>query len=337
MCSIGSRSCHLRLGRGPVRAALLLIPVIMMLWCTVTGAELIDRIVAIVNGDIITLSELRAVSLKYLQKMNAKFDLAYGKEQIEEAERRILDQLIDEKLIDQEADRLAVVITDREVDSAVRDMQSRNKVTDAQFEALLAEEGMTLQVYREQLRKQMKKVRLIDQEIRSRVQVPPGEIEAYYEKHAGDFNIPPQVRLQQIRLIIPPQSTEEELARLRAQTESILARIRQGEDFTALVGLYSQDPSAAMGGDMGIFRQSELLTALDEYAFSMKEGEVSPVIQTVTSFHILKVLERREPTALSEEERKNEIKDVLYNQKVENDFKEWLKKLRKKSYLAFNL
>jgi peptidyl-prolyl cis-trans isomerase SurA len=327
----------MRLGRGPVRAALLLIPVIMMLWCRVAGAELIDRIVAIVNGDIITLSELRAVSLNYLQKMNAKFDLPYGKEQIVEAERRILDQLIDEKLVDQEGDRLAVVITDREVDSAVRDMQSRNKVTDAQFAALLAEEGMTLQVYREQLKKQMKKVRLIDQEIRSRVQVTSGEIEAYYEKHAGDFNIPPQVRLQQIRLIIPPQAAEEELARLRAQAESILARIRQGEDFTSLVGLYSQDPSAAVGGDMGIFRQGELLTALDEYAFSMKEGEVSPVIQTETSFHILKVLERREPTALSEEERKYEIKDVLYNQKVENDFKEWLKKLRKKSYLAVNL
>ena len=337
MNATGSRSCYMRLGRGPVRAALLLIPVIMLLWYAVTGAEVIDRIVAIVNGDIITLSELRAVSLNYLQKMNARFDLAYGKEQMDEAERRILDQLIDEKLVDQEADRLAVVITDREVDSAVKDMQRRNKVTDAQFEALLAEEGMTLQRYREQLRKQMKKVRLIDQEIKSRVQVTPGEIDAYYGQHAGDFNIPPQVRLQQIRLIIPPQATEEELARIGAQAESILARIRQGEDFTALVGLYSQDPTAAMGGDMGSFRQGELLPALDAYAFSMQAGDVSPVIRTETSFHILRVLERREPTTLSEGERRDEIKDLLYNQKVENEFKEWLGKLRKKSYLAVNL
>src|SRR4030042_4389082 len=121
---------------------------------------------------------------------------------------------------------------------AVKDMQNRNKLTDAQFEAVLAEEGMTLQKYREQLKAQMKKVRLIDQEIKSRIQIPKEEIEAYFEEHAGDFNLPPQVRIQQIRLIIPPESGEEELNRLRAQAESILARIKQGEDFTSLVNLY---------------------------------------------------------------------------------------------------
>src|SRR4030042_889069 len=125
MYSKGSRFCYMRPGRNLALAAALLVPVIMMLFWfrVVTGAELVDRIVAIVNGDIITLSELREISLNYMQKMNAQFNVAYGGEEFREAEKRILDQLIDEKLVNQEAERLAIAITDREVDMAVKDMQ----------------------------------------------------------------------------------------------------------------------------------------------------------------------------------------------------------------------
>jgi len=290
-----------------------------------------------VNGDIIVLSELRQISRSYMERMNAQFKVEAGDEQFREAEKRILDQLIDEKLVNQEADRLAITISEREIDMAVKDMQNRNKMNDAQFAAALAEEGLTLQKYKEQIKRQMRKVRVIDQEIKSRIQVPQEEIDAYYEKHAEDFNAEPEVRIQQIRLIIPPESGEGEINRIQAQAESILSKIKQGEDFNSLVGLYSQDPSASAGGDMGTFKRGELLPAIDEYAFSMKEGEVSPVIRTEGGFHIVKVLARREPTALSEEERRAEVKDVLFNQKAEELFKEWIAKLRKKAYIEVNL
>jgi len=191
--------------------------------------------------------------------------------------------------------------------------------------------------YREQIKGQMKKVRAIDQEIKSRIQVPREEIDAYYEKHANDFNAEPEVRIQQLRLIIPPESNQGEIDRIQAQAESILAKIKQGEDFTTLVGLYSQDPSASAGGDMGVFKRGELLPAIDEHVFSLQPGEVSPVIRTEVGFHIVKVLGRREPTALNEEDRRAEVKDVLFNQKAEELFKEWIAKLRKKAYIEVNL
>jgi peptidyl-prolyl cis-trans isomerase SurA len=321
-----------------VRETLLLAAALMVLPSgTAAGAETVDRIVAVVNSDIIVLSELRVISRSYMQQMSEKFKVEAGDEQFREAERRILDQLIDEKLVNQEADRLTITISEREIDAAVKEMQSRNKLNDAQFTAALAEDGLTMQKYREQLKGQMKKVRLIDQEIKSRIQVPKEEIDAYYEKHAADFDAEPEVRIQQIRLLIPPESGEGEINRIRAQAESILSKIKGGEDFTALVGLYSQDPSASAGGDMGVFKRGELLPAIDEYAFSMKEGEVSPVIRTEGGFHIVKVLARREPSALSDEERRAEVKDVLFSQKAEESFKEWMAKLRKKAYIEVNL
>lgn len=338
MYSTESGYSYGRRGRSRWCAAALLTAVIMVLSSGVMApAETVDRIVAVVNGDIIVLSELRQISRNYLDRMSDQFKVAGGDEQLREAERRILDQLIDEKLVNQEAERLAITFSEREVDMAVKDMQNRNKLNDAQFAAALAEEGLTMPKYREQLKSQMKKVRVIDQEIKSRIQVSKEEVDVYYEKHADDFNAEPEVRIQQIRLIIPPESSAGEVSRIQAQAESILAKIKGGEDFTSLVGLYSQDPTAQAGGDMGTFKRGELLPAIDEYAFSMKPGEVSPVIRTEGGFHIVKVVGRREPTALSDEERRAEVKDVIFSEKAEEDFKVWIEKLRKKAYIEVHL
>ena len=328
---------YMRRGRNLSAAALLMSLIIWLSFSAAAAAEMVDRIVAVVNGDIIVLSELRQISRNYLDRMSDQFKVAGGEEQLREAEKRILDQLIDEKLVNQEADRLAITFSEREVDMAVKDMQNRNKLNDAQFAAALAEEGLTMPKYREQLKSQMKKVRVIDQEIKSRIQVSKEEVDAYYEKHADDFNAEPEVRIQQIRLIIPPESSAGEVSRIQAQAESILAKIKGGEDFTSLVGLYSQDPTAQAGGDMGTFKRGELLPAIDEYAFSMKPGEVSPVIRTEGGFHIVKVLARREPAALSEEERRAEVKEVIFSEKAEEDFKVWIEKLRKKAYIEIHL
>jgi peptidyl-prolyl cis-trans isomerase SurA len=327
----------MRRGRNLCAAALLMPLIIWLSFSVAAAAETVDRIVAVVNGDIIVLSELRQVSRNYIDRMSEQFKVVGGNEQLREAERRILDQLIDEKLVNQEADRLAITFSEREVDLAVKEMQNRNKLNDAQFAAALAEEGLTMSQYREQLKAQMKKVRVIDQEIKSRIQVSKEAVDAFYEKHADDFNAEPEVRIQQIRLLIPSDSSAGEVSRIQAQAESILAKIKGGEDFTALVGLYSQDPTAAAGGDMGTFKRGELLPAIDEYAFSMKPGEVSPVIRTEGGFHIVKVLGRREPAALSEEERRAEVKELLFSEKAEEDFKAWIEKLRKKAYIEVNL
>ncbi|MBW2221404.1 MAG: peptidylprolyl isomerase [Deltaproteobacteria bacterium] len=310
---------------------------IILLFSCETDAKIIEKIVAIVNGDIITLSELREISVPYLEKMQLKFSLESDEEQIKEVEKRILDQLIDEKLVKQEADRLEIVVDDKEVDLAVRDVMSKNNIAKEQFEQVLLEEGLTFEDYRKQLKDQMQKMRLLDLEIKSKIQITEKEVEKYYKENIGEYNAPPEVRIQQILLIIPSKASEQEINQIREKANGILQKIREGEDFTSMVKLYSQDANAAIGGVMGAFRQGELLPALNKVAFSLEVNEVSSVIQTSRGFHIIRVLDKRERQKMTKEEKWNEIENFLYNQKFEDEFKQWVKKIRKRSYVKISL
>ena len=308
---------------------LLLPPVVM--------AEILDKIVAVVNEDVITLSELREISVPYLERMKAQYSINYDEAQVKETEKRILDQLIDEKLVKQEADSLEIVIEKKDIDMAIRETREKNKLSEDQFKQILADEGMSLEKYRGQLHDQMKKMRLLDQEIKSKVQVSKKEIEEYHKEHKGEFDAPPEVRLQQVLLMIPSEAGTQEIGQIRGKAEDILQKIRNGENFNAMVKLHSQDSSAAAGGDMGVFKKGELMPVLDEAAFALKRGEVSSVIQTPMGFHILRVLDKRESQKMTEEERWRETEGIIFNQKVEDKFKDWLKELRKKSFIQVNI
>jgi peptidyl-prolyl cis-trans isomerase SurA len=318
---------------------------VMLLWvlaCSILvpcgiDAEIIERIVAVVNEDIITLSELRGVSIPYLARMKEKFSATYGEKEIKDIERQILNQMIDEKLVNQEADSLKIEITEKEVMLASREVRDRAQLTEEQFEQALGEDGMTMELYREQLRDEMKKMRLIDQEIKAKVYITKKEIDEYYKAHRDEYKAPPEVRLQQILLITPAESTPQEVEQIRERAEQIRAAIKQGEDFNAMVKSYSQDATAVTGGDMGVFRQGELFPALDEAAFALMVGEVSPVIQTPKGFHIIRVLDKKDRRKMTEEEIRDEIDALLYNQKVEGAIKQWIKELKKKSYVVVNL
>lgn len=296
-------------------------------------AEVVEKIVAVVNEEIITLSELKEISLPYLARMKETSSRTYSEEEIKETERQILNQLVDEKLVSQEAERLKIEMSEKEVTMASREVRDRANLTEEQFEQVLAEDGMTIEAYREKLKAEMKKMRLIDQEIKAKVTVTTKEIDDYYTAHRDDFETPPEVRLQQILLPVPAEARPQEIEAVREKAEQILRAIKGGEDFNAMVQRHSQDS----GGDMGVFRQGELYAALDEAAFSLAVGEVSPVVQTPRGFHILRVLARKDRQRMTEEERREEIDDLLYSRKIEDAFKNWLRELKKKSYVAITL
>ena len=299
--------------------------------------QLIDKIVAVVNDDIITLSELREITVPYLKKMKARYSVNYDEAQIKETESRILDQLIDEKLVKQEVVRLKIVVSEKEVTMGVEDMMKNTNLSEDQFKKALAEQDITMEEYREQMKNEMERLRLLDAEVKSKVQVKEKEIASYYKEHMDNFNTPPEVRLQQILLMIPPGASEQEISQIRGRAEEIVQKIKKGEDFTSLARLYSQDSSAATGGDIGFFKQGELMPAINEVAFSLYIGEASSVIQTSAGFHIIKVLEKRERQKMTEEERNKEIWDILYTKNMDDMFKQWLKELRRKSFIEISL
>jgi peptidyl-prolyl cis-trans isomerase SurA len=296
------------------------------------GTAVIDRIVAMVNGEIITLSELeRFKSLVYMGTPE--------KPGSAEINRRLLDQIIDKRIIKQEAKKLEIKVSRRDVDMAIEDILARNKITLKALQENLVKEGATLEEYRGLLEAEIIQSQVLSQQIQSRIAITDKDIEKYYEQNIKPKEKPGmRVRIQQILFLIPKDSTTEKIAEIEKSAAEIREIIAKGEDFGKMAVTYSQGPAARMGGDLGYFHKGELLPAIEKTAFSMEKGQLSHVIRTPVGFHLIKVLDKD----TTEEDRswkdhEDEIKGILYNQEFEKSYMEWLQGLKDKSYIEINL
>lgn len=303
------------------------------------GSQIIDRIVAVVNGEIICLSELKKWCSFYLRESGRFAPETDMEERMRMIEGKVLDQLINQKLLDQEAKRLKIEVSKKEIDRAIEDVQKRNAFSRQEFLRVLKKEGLTMDIYREQIASEIKKMRLIEYEIGTKVKISDEEIKDYYLKNMAKPEIKEGVRIQQIFFALPPQADEEKIEEVRSFAMEIYEKLKRGEDFGKMAQEFSQDTSSQAGGDLGFFKKGELLPVLEEAAFQLNEGEMSPVIQSQLGFHIIKVLEKREGEVKPDGwiKSKDEIKNILYQKEVNRLFEEWLKKLREKSYIDIKL
>src|SRR5688572_9519451 len=158
-------------------------------------ALMIDRIVARVNDDVITLSELQEEGLPLFERLRENYTGKELEHQVQRAEREFLDQLVLKRLQLQYASQVGITASENEINAAFKDVLSRNNLTQEQLVELLTREGLTLQDYKDRLREQIVLARLMNQAVRSRVSVDTSEVEAYYQTHRGEFDQAPQARV----------------------------------------------------------------------------------------------------------------------------------------------
>jgi peptidyl-prolyl cis-trans isomerase SurA len=303
------------------------------------GAQVVDRIVAIVNGEIICLSELQKMSITASREVEKSYPEVDAEERMQMVKKKVLEQLINQKLLDQEAIRLKIEVTGKEIDQTVQDVQKRNAFSRRELLNALKNEGLTMSTYREQIANEIKKVRLIEREISSKINITDEAIKEYYIKNMAKPEIKEGVRIQQIFLAVPPEAREERIEEIKNLAKEIFSNLEKGEDFGKLAQQYSQDPSAQAGGDLGFFQKGQLLPILEEAAYRLKEGEVSPLIQSQLGFHIIKVLEKREGEVKLDgwKESREQIKNILYQKESDRMFEQWLESLREKSFIDIRL
>ena len=303
------------------------------------GAQVVDRIAAIVNGEMICLSELEKLSGLIAREVERSNPALSEAERTKVVQEKVLDQLISQKLLDQEAKRLKIEVSKKEVDQAIEEVQKRNAFSRRELLAILKNEGFTMETYREQIAREMKKGRLIEYEIKSKINITDDAIKEYYVKNMAKPEIKEGIRIQQIFLAVPPESSEEKIQELQNLAQNILESLQKGNDFGTLAQQYSQDPSAPAGGDLGFFQKGELLPALEEAAYRLKDGEVGPLIKSQLGFHIIKVLEKREGDVKLDGwmKSRDQIKGVLYQKESERMFEQWLKNLKEKSFIEVRL
>ena len=320
-----------------IQLASCLLAVSLLLFPDGTRGEIVERIVAVVNNDVITLSELEEVGKRLFEQVQQSSLPAEREEKRQKARRAVLDQLIENKLLEQEIKNRKVEVSERDVDSAIEQILQQNQVSENELKGILAKDGITLSTYRRRIHDDLGKMRLINREIKSKIVLKEEDVRKNYQDRLARFTEPAEVKVQQIFFVIPQLATEEQVASIRKEALSILERARRGEDFAELAGKYSQAPEAREGGVLGFFKHKELRPELEEAAFKLQPGEVSGLIKSPEGLHILRVLERKggEPKPFAEVQ--NQVQDEMMQAESEKQFQEWMKALKAKAYIEIRL
>jgi peptidyl-prolyl cis-trans isomerase SurA len=298
------------------------------------GTETVDRIVAIVNNDVITLYELNQSLQPYAERIKT---LGYSSNQehtmLFKVREEILRKLIDEKIEDQRIKHLNIVVSEQEVDRTIERIKENNYLTDEEFRAGLKAEGLTIDKYRERLKAQLLRSKLINREIKSKIVITNEDIKTYYDSHSEKYGGETKYHLRNILMRVSPLADAIEKRRVKEEIEAVLAKLKNGEPFENLVAAYSESPLASEGGDLGLFTLDKLSPTLREAVKDLKAGELTPVLDTEHGYQIFLVQEVIQTPGKPLEQVTPEIERILFDKIVDERFQAWLEELREQSHI----
>ena len=300
-------------------------------------AGVADRIVAVVNDEVITLSELNSAFERYRAKLEAAYEGQARDKALTEARENLLNRMIDALLMQQESRKTGIVVREEEVADAIKDILAKRNISQEDLLKGLAQEGMTLSAYRKDIRDQLMRIKLIRRDIKSRVAVTDEEIGEYYRKHREDYEGKESVRIKQILLPLPKEEDQAVREKLRADAGEIHRRLMNGEPFDQLSAKYSEGPAAATGGDIGYIERGMIIPEVEEVAFKLPLQQISGIIESSVGFHIVQVIDHRGAGIKGIESVREEIREKIDREKMEKKFEEWLEALRTKSHIEIKL
>ncbi len=301
-------------------------------------AELVDRIAAVVNKDIIPLSEVEARAAPDLQKLSSEPNAAKRSAMRDATLKHALDQLIGERLMEDQLKDLNIDVSDAEVDLAIDDVKKQNNIQGAQFEQLLAQEGYSMTTYRAFMRKHMARMKLINLKVRSKVKVSDDDLKVEYQKVVREQAADPEVHARHILVQVMPNATaaQVEAARQKAQLLAEEAR-KPGVDFAELAKKKSEGPSAADGGDLFWFRHGVMVPEFERTAFALPVGGVSDPVRTKFGWHVIKVDARRTVAAETFEAMKEKLRESMLRAQLDKLTEQYVQELRAQAMIQEKL
>jgi parvulin-like peptidyl-prolyl isomerase len=301
-----------------------------------TGEAVVDRVVAVVNQEIITLSDIEKWKASFVDEIKVE-DRLERKERTQEALRKILDRLVEEKLIDQEAKRSGLKMTGKEIDGAIEEIKRRNKLTQEEFERAMAKEGLTAEGLRKQIEKQLLRSRIIGMSVKIDSKIGEKELRDYYQKNKDRYRGIETYRPAHILLHVPKGMSGTDIQEIRKKCQEIREKIRKGEDFGEMAILYSDDASSKDRGDLGFFKKGDLIPVFERESMRLQVNEVSECIQSEFGFHIIKLLDRKGGEPPPFEEVRTKIQAEVLDQEMEKAYKQFLTILKEKAAIEIKL
>jgi peptidyl-prolyl cis-trans isomerase SurA len=315
-----------------VKRLALLIAILGLVALAPARAETVSRIAAVVNGDIITTYALDQALSSYL----AKNQQQPSAEQLGALRKELLSRLIEEQLVQQRIRALNLSVSDEEVDNATLDVQKQNQLTREQLEQAIQAQGLTMAAYRESLRKQILRYKLVGQEVRSKVDVSESEVRDYYRAHLDDYRLAPAVTLSSISFPVPEKAGAVEREKIRNAAREALGRLRKGEPLEQVAGAY-RDTFGATGGAIGTFTEGELTPEFVKAIAGIEKGGLGTLAETDKAIVLLKVDDRNHGGLRQFEAVRSEITQTLIDQKTDGRIKEWTQSLKQKAFIEVRL
>jgi len=319
------------------RRLFLWVVLICILVPTAVLSRVVDRIVAVVNDDIIMLSEFENTFQPFQKRLDAAYRGPDRDKVIADGRVTVLNRMIDNRLIGQRAKKVGIDVKDEEIMGTLKGMLGRRNLSMQIFEQMLEREGSNLDAYRQDMKDQMTRMRLLRRELRAKIFVSDDEIGEEYIRRRHEYEGKEAVRIMQIMLRLPPESDRAARKKVQAEAAMIRQRLLDGEPFEVLAAQYSQGPATATGGDVGFIEKGAMLPEVDSAAFRLAGNEISEVIVSPVGLHIIKVLDKRGAGAKPLEVVREEIKAKLEEEKMEKGYEEWIADLRKRSHIEIKL
>jgi peptidyl-prolyl cis-trans isomerase SurA len=277
----------------------------------------IDRVVAVVNDEAITLHELRDRMATIERQLRQRGTPLPPREVLQ---KQLLDRLIVDRVQMQFAKEVGLRIPDAELDAALRRIAENNRMALADFRRALEKDGIDWRRFREEIREEMTIARLREREVESRIVISDGEIDNYLANPQQGSQAA-LVALSHIIVRVPEKVDPIRLAQLRARAEEALTRIKSGNDFGQVAASYSEAPDAMAGGVIEPRPLDRLPTMYAEVAANLKPGEVSGILRSPAGFHIIKLVDRRGGSAVTGTIRQTRARHILIkvNELVSSD------------------
>ena len=315
--------------------------VIQTAWCpanSAIGAELIDRIVAVVNNDLISLEDLNIQIKPYLEKINAMgYPPDKQRQMVFKVREEVLNQMIDQKLTDQEITRYKITASDKEVDNTIERIKKTNSLTDETLRQALAKEGITLEEYRKQTKEHVLRSALVNREIKSKVVITKEDIKAYYDAHPELYGLDEKYHLANVMIKYSENSDATSKMQSYQKMRDILQELKAGKSIDEVIQTFSDRTAKVQGGELGTFSFSALDPKIREALKEMQPGQYSGIIETDYGPQVFRLLDKVKTTTKTIEEATAEIENLLYKDIVDQKFTKWLEELRSKSHIKITL
>jgi peptidyl-prolyl cis-trans isomerase C len=327
-------------------------------------ARVLDRSLATVNGEVILQSEFEKNASPILDQFKKGAPPAeQTPERVLDIKKRVLDQMIDDRLLAQEAKKKNIHVSQLEVDDGVKKVRTRFQTED-EFNKELQKEAMTYEAFRKHIQEQISTIKLIDQEVKAKTTPPSdADVKDLYDTLMAILNDKPipgnhtateidelkslaravqhrfgeRVRARHILIRVSPNASKEDRAAALKKIKDLQQQLKGGADFSELARKNSEDPgSKDRGGDLGYFSHGDMVDAFEKAAFALNVGQMTDIVSTDFGYHIIKVEEKKAASKFNFDDVKDDLKDYLFQQRAAKKFESYIKDLRSKAEIKIN-